>query len=110
MTELIEPLTLVGVAEYLVRLRCFLEFVFRFLVAGISVRMVLKCKFAIGFLDFLLCRFATYAEDFVVISLGHYPSPPVSSSFLGIVSGSFGESSPVETMTLEWRNTLSLSL
>ena len=49
MTKLVVTLLFFRIAEYFVCFRCFLEFLFGFLVVGIFIRMKLKCLFTVCF-------------------------------------------------------------
>ena len=56
MTVLVIHLTFLVVNEDFIGLCGFLELVFRFLIAGIPVGMVLNCKFSVCFFYFVLVR------------------------------------------------------
>jgi hypothetical protein len=56
VAEAVVHVTLIRIRENRVRLRGFLEFVFRFLAAGIAVGMVLERELAVRALDLLLGR------------------------------------------------------
>ena len=63
------------ITQNFIGFRRFLEFVLGFGVIGITVRVVMKGKLAVGGLDFISRRGPAHAENFVIITLnGHYSS------------------------------------
>ena len=63
---------LLRVAQGFVGLAQLLELLFRSFVARILVRMVLRRELAVCLLDFLRHDTLLYAEDFVIITFGHW--------------------------------------
>src|SRR5262249_2934129 len=63
---------LLAVAEDFVRLRRFLELLFRFRIADVAVRVVLHGQLAVRFLDLLVVRLPRPAEDLVVVPLARH--------------------------------------
>ena len=62
---------LVRVAQHLVRLARLLESLFRGMIAGITVRMILERQLAIGTLQLLVAGLARDAQNLVVICSAH---------------------------------------
>src|ERR1700688_4790104 len=71
MPELVVDGPLFSVAQDLVRLLGFLEFVFRFRVVGIAVRVVLHGEAAARLLDFRFRRGRAHFKELVIIVLRH---------------------------------------
>ena len=78
MTEPVVGGALVAVLEDVVGLVEFLELVFAVGVARIAIRVMLHGEFAERGLEFGVPAGARYAEDFVIVALGH-AGPAVSS-------------------------------
>src|ERR1700682_2896951 len=73
--ELVVGGALASVGEDLVRFLRLLEFVFRALVVGIAVRMMLHRQLAISLLDVIFGRIAIDAECRIVVALSHSQYP-----------------------------------
>src|ERR1700688_1059061 len=71
MPELVVDGPLFSVAQDLVRLLGFLEFVFRFRVVGIAVRVILHGEAAVRLLDFRFRGGSGHFKEFVIIVLRH---------------------------------------
>ena len=71
VAEAVVHVALVGVGEHRVGLGRLLEQVFRLLVAGIAIGVMLERQLAVGALDFLVGRGLGDPEHFVVVALAH---------------------------------------
>ena len=68
MAELVISGAFVGIAQHVIRLGRFLEFLLGLLVSRILVGMILDGLFAVGFLYFIGCGVFRYAKHFIIIS------------------------------------------
>src|SRR5262249_47020892 len=77
MAKTIVSLSLVGIAEHVVRFGGLLEALGGLFVADISVRMIFHGQLAISTLDVLVACFLRHAEDFVVVALAGHAALPL---------------------------------
>ena len=68
MSEAVILRALFGIAQNVVGFRSFLEFLFRFGVARIAIRMILHRQLAIGFLDLFLAGRTLDPENFIIVA------------------------------------------
>lgn len=66
--ELVVAGAFVGIAQHVIGFRCFLEFLFRFLVARVLVGVILDGFLAVGFLYLVGRCVLVYSQYLVVIS------------------------------------------
>ena len=69
--ELVVAGAFVGIAQHVIGFRCFLEFLFRFLVARVLVGVILDGFLAVGFLYLVGRCVLVYSQYLVVISFFH---------------------------------------
>src|SRR5215475_3127354 len=71
MAESVVSRTTFCVRENAVSLVDFFKFLFRRMIAGITIRVILQGKFSISALQLLLCGGTADAENLIIISFAH---------------------------------------